>query len=146
MFSPILENYKKQILAYASGMRAPDRQMLELESYSIHASPEYIQKLGLDTIYLQRRKPSDWLVNIPFVEVPELDVISSDLSSAISHAPKSSMLGAIESTGGIRKLNEDMMYKEEVDALLADCAPPHSEVSRSVRCIERDYRAISLSV
>ena len=125
IFSPILESYKRKIMNYASGMRPPDRQMLELESYSIHASGEYVNKLGLDTTYMKRVTAKDWIIDIPFLEAPGEDMLSVRSDSSRLSLPRKS--GLVMSSARFRavleEFTENEIYKEKVDELITECEP-----------------------
>lgn len=129
-----MEEYQKKITAYADGEKAPDCQMLELESYNIHASKEYIQKFGLETSYMKRRGPKDWLVDIPLVYVPEEEVLSAISSSTRRSLPARSFLGDDEDFPSLQQHLEENYeyYKDDITELLRACGPKRDTRGRLI--------------
>ena len=140
VFSPILEAYQKQINAYSSGMRAPDRQMLELESYSIHASNEYVLKLGLDTSYMNFwRRPNDYIVDVKFksINVNNADEVMSVVSSSTTRASTAAKTFVGDhytyDFHSLKQHTEDQMYKGDMEDLLNECQPALDKAGNLVR-------------
>jgi hypothetical protein len=111
-------------------MRAPDRQMLELESYSIHASNDYVKKFGLDTSYMSTwTHPKDYIVNVKLMNdaSPPTDEVMSFVSSSTTKASTAgkTFVGDhhIYDFHSLKQHTEDNMYKGDMEELLSECKP-----------------------
>lgn len=140
VFSPILDAYQKQINAYSSGMRVPDRQMLELESYSIHASNDYVLKLGLDTSYMNFwRRPTDYIVDVKLkkVNVNNADEVMTVVSSSTTRASTAAKTFVgdhfIYDFHSLKQHTEDQMYIGDMEDLLNECQPAADNTGSLIR-------------
>jgi hypothetical protein len=109
---PLLTKYKERLNGIKAGDPVPERLMRGLETYNICYSPDYSIKFGLDTNFLWRYAPKDWLVPA------NADTLHSDAPTV-----RRSILGVFTKKDAITRIFEDGKYEDEVEQLLLYCAP-----------------------
>lgn len=103
---------------------APDKQLIGLESYNLSFSVDYTTRFGLNTRYMRRTQPKDWIVN-------RSNGLERRASAAMpDHLRRGSFgvnrfatidLSDMAEVSGL--YSEELQFRHQIDHLLRECAP-----------------------